>query len=285
MDDEELALLAREAALERINAAIDSELPGVVSDVDSMLARQRADEVRLAEKKKTCKTLKSSSEVVVSPRLPSRGSTPEVGAEAAARISRARESSLREQLEASLSRERDLEERISTAEAASAKAAAETKSLRREVANLRAAVDKESKARTEAQAELNAAKRDAAAAERVAREKQREAAQIGNEHRAGDVRLARAVEEADKLKASLARARSDARDAADDRRKEKAALEASIKKLERQKSELHAAFRKQLKLIDILKRQKIHMEAARLLAFTEEEFMKIVSWVPPESSS
>lgn len=49
---------------------------------------------------------------------------------------------------------------------------------------------------------------------------------------------------------------------------------ADAKRLERQKAELLAVLRKQAKLIDVLRRQRAHLEAAQLLSFTEEEFLK-----------
>ncbi len=56
-----------------------------------------------------------------------------------------------------------------------------------------------------------------------------------------------------------------------------AELSNRVKSLEKQRNDLLSAFRKQMKLIDILKRQRMHVEASRLLSFTEEEFLKTLN--------
>lgn len=51
-----------------------------------------------------------------------------------------------------------------------------------------------------------------------------------------------------------------------------------MKRLEKQKAELLSAFKKQLKLIDVLKRQRVHLEAAKMLSFTEKEFAQTLEY-------
>lgn len=45
--------------------------------------------------------------------------------------------------------------------------------------------------------------------------------------------------------------------------------------LEKQKADLLALIKKQMKLIDILKKQKIHLESTRIIQFTEDELIHL----------
>ncbi|XP_062483771.1 testis-expressed protein 9 isoform X2 [Pezoporus occidentalis] len=95
---------------------------------------------------------------------------------------------------------------------------------------------------------------------------------------ATEVRLNRALEEAEKYKVELSKLKQSNKDATNQELKIIEELKAEKKKLQKQKEELMMGFKKQLKLIDILKRQKMHIEAAKMLSFTEEEFMKALEW-------
>eukprot|EP00056_Hartaetosiga_gracilis_P010689 m.159247 g.159247 ORF g.159247 m.159247 type:complete len:353 (+) comp13366_c4_seq3:5533-6591(+) len=91
------------------------------------------------------------------------------------------------------------------------------------------------------------------------------------------VRLNRAIEERDSLKAEVKKLKAHRMNAttADEDAK---SLQAKCKQLTLQRDEALSAFEKALKLVDVLKKQKVHMEAARVLAFTEEEFVRTLDW-------
>ncbi|CAL8243249.1 unnamed protein product [Lota lota] len=93
-----------------------------------------------------------------------------------------------------------------------------------------------------------------------------------------EVRLNRALEEVERLKAQLSNMKQLTKDRTKEVHQSKENLLAENKVLKKQREELILGFKKQLKLIDILKRQKMHFEAAKVLSFTEEEFMKALDW-------
>ncbi|XP_008335212.3 testis-expressed protein 9 [Cynoglossus semilaevis] len=97
-------------------------------------------------------------------------------------------------------------------------------------------------------------------------------------HSAVEVRLNRALEEVAKTKTQLSKMKQMNKDKESEEHRSKEHLLAENRMLKKQKAELIVGFKKQLKLIDILKRQKMHFEAAKLLSFTEEEFMKALDW-------
>ncbi|KAK3709144.1 hypothetical protein QZH41_018057, partial [Actinostola sp. cb2023] len=107
---------------------------------------------------------------------------------------------------------------------------------------------------------------------------QREQKQFVSNKNVVEVRLNRALEEVEKNKSALHKAKSSSKDTSEQERRRLDQLLAENKRLEKQKNELMTGFKKQMKLIDILKRQKMHIEAAKLLQFSEEEFVKALDW-------
>ncbi|KAK4886015.1 hypothetical protein RN001_002286 [Aquatica leii] len=93
-----------------------------------------------------------------------------------------------------------------------------------------------------------------------------------------EVRLNRALEENEKIKNLLKNANQKEKDLTDDHKKEINELTGVIKQLDKQKCELFSAFKKQMQLIDNLKRQKLHLEALKLNQISENEFIKILDW-------
>ena len=89
-----------------------------------------------------------------------------------------------------------------------------------------------------------------------------------------EAKLNRALEEVEKYKLALREAKINETGKNDGIRRDLDKLTEENKKLERQRNELLQAFKKQMKLIDVLKRQKMHIESAKLLAFTEDEFVR-----------
>nr|XP_055135251.1 testis-expressed protein 9 isoform X2 [Symphalangus syndactylus] len=114
--------------------------------------------------------------------------------------------------------------------------------------------------------------------ERELENKRRLQKQAASSQSATEVRLNRALEEAVKYKLELSKLRQNNKDTANEEHKKIEVLKSENKKLEKQKGELMIGLKKQLKLIDVLKRQKMHIEAAKMLSFTEEEFMKALEW-------
>ena len=85
------------------------------------------------------------------------------------------------------------------------------------------------------------------------------------ESKRNDVKINRLLFENEKLKQQVTNLKSQKSSNYDNNNNEIKRLQIDNKKLKTQKSQLLLAFKKQFKLIDILKRQKMHIEAAKLL--------------------
>ncbi|XP_073845802.1 uncharacterized protein [Musca autumnalis] len=91
-------------------------------------------------------------------------------------------------------------------------------------------------------------------------------------------RLYRANEDLENTKTSLSEMKKAEKEQQEKARLDLEAKDKQIKSLKKQRADLLNAYKKQLFLIDNLKRQTICLEQAKMLEFGEKEFSKILEW-------
>jgi len=93
-----------------------------------------------------------------------------------------------------------------------------------------------------------------------------------------DVRLQRALADVQKYKDELQDALRQRKELGNVARHEATELEMEKNKTRKINGELKSIIQKQSKLVEVLRKKCAHLEAARVLEFTEDEFMKALDW-------
>ncbi|CAM9132636.1 unnamed protein product [Scytosiphon promiscuus] len=201
-----------------------------------------------------------------------------IGEEATARFLKAKLTACQAQLEEVLQAHQSSQLQMVELRKQSGLDQEENRRLSRQLQQLQQANAKDAKAKEEDNLSAAALSSRVAELERELGSVRRAARQAETDKKSLEVRLHRAMEQISKQKDAVRQTRGQQKDVGQGHRMEVGKLEGQCQRLERQKLELLSAFKKQLKLIDVLKRQKFHVEAARSLAFTEEEFVKTLDW-------
>lgn len=97
-------------------------------------------------------------------------------------------------------------------------------------------------------------------------------------HSTLDKRFQKSQDDLEHLKKNLANAQDAERQQRAVNLQQKNFFEDQIKILSKQRSGLISAYKRQLLLLDNLKRQNLCLEQSKLLQFAEKDFMKILDW-------
>lgn len=136
---------------------------------------------------------------------------------------------------------------------------------------LRKQIDELTQKLTQSEIQFQNIKKESDSSKKELKKQQQDEAQA-------EIRVNRLLEENEKYKQQLHKIQTQSKDVNEQDKKRVEQLQIDNKRLEKQKHELIQAFKKQLKLIDILKKQKMHLEASKMLQFSEEEFLKALEW-------
>ena len=195
-----------------------------------------------------------------------------MGSEANLRYQKARLAVTLEELERLREMLAEKSAAVAEAEASVRDMQQKTSLLSRSERSLQAALDKERVSNAEKAKQAEGLERELSLLRRQSDDSTKREKSGVADVRSKDVRLNRALEELERTKSQLKQLREQREGAGSGARAEAQRLAAENNKLRKRQSELILAFKKQAKLIDVLKRQKLHAEAAMMLGFTEEEF-------------
>lgn len=202
----------------------------------------------------------------------------DMGAEATIRFLKAKLRVLQEELDRVVAESNNKDEKSSAVERKVKELTEEQGRLQKTNQGLQSQIDKYKKLYDECKHKNEGLEQQLVALRKDLDSIQRDQKQSASNKNVTEVRLNRALEEAEKYKTALKKEKTQSKDTGEQDRKRIEQLLAENKRLEKQKNELMTGFKKQMKLIDVLKRQKMHIEAAKLLQFSEEEFVKALDW-------
>ena len=192
------------------------------------------------------------------------------------RLAKARINALRDELSVSARELRDAHKRLRDRDAELKSLLTEKANLSKQLKSVSNVLEKEKREKGELQALADAKAREAKEARRDADKSTRSTRASEAETKSRDVRLNRALEEVERYKNLLAEAKDERKGGGLEIRREAGELRGEVRRLERQKQELAVAFKKQSKLVDVLRKQKTHLEAARVVQFAEEAFLSVL---------
>ena len=202
----------------------------------------------------------------------------EMGAEAQLRLLKAKVSVLQEELKATSEELRVEVEDHGRSKKSTKEIQEEAERLRKSnaqqhssIQKLKGSLESEKKGSEARALQLQAANKELEA-------NRRERKQQNTAHTATEVRLNRALEELEKNKSLLAKERHKGKEDQEKLAGELEELRGNNKRLERVRLECMNLIKKQQSLVGVLKKQIVHIEASKLLSFTEEDFVKLLDW-------
>ena len=95
-----------------------------------------------------------------------------------------------------------------------------------------------------------------------------------------ELKLKRSLDSVERLKSKMMDYKSNREEENSLYCAQKQDYELKINELTKHRDHLIMGYKKQMQLINVLKQQKVHLEASRLLDFTEQEFVKAIDWGP-----